>query len=152
MAPSKPPGEQAPEDDTPLLTTALNHYWAWYDGRSNRAFQIVNYYLLASAILATAYVGAINTKNHGLAVAVAVAETGLTALSSIAWLHEANAAALAEPALIELQERMARRLRMDSMRIARSRPRILRWRTIVASAFGLSALLNVSGLLYAVIF
>ncbi len=112
---------------------------------------MVNYYLLASAILGTAYTSAINTKNYGLAAALAVAETGLVALASMAWFREASAATPAEPALIELQERMARRLRMDSMRIARSQPGILRWRPIVAIACGLSALLSVAGLLYAVI-
>src|SRR5262249_19731156 len=130
-----------------LLTAALDHTWAWYDGRTSRALQMVNYYLLASAILGTAYTSAISTKNYGLAAALAVVETGLVALTSMVWFREANAAASAEPALIELQERMARRLKMDSMRIARSQPGILRYRTMAASAFGLSALLSVSGLL-----
>ncbi len=151
MTVSEPPGSQPPGDDTALLTAALDHTWAWYDGRTTRAFQVVNYYFLASAILGTAYTSAINTKNYGLAAVLAAAETGLAALVSIGWFRVTGAAAAAEPALIELQERMARRLRMDSMRIARSQPGILRWRTLVALGFGLSALLSVGGLLYAVI-
>src|SRR5262249_21843 len=109
MTVSEPPSSQPPGDDTALLTAALDPTWDWHDGRTSRALQMVNYSLLASAILGTAYTSAISTKNYGLAAALAVVETGLVALTSMVWFREANAAASAEPALIELQERMARR-------------------------------------------
>jgi len=150
------PGEQSPEDDTALLTTALNHYWAWYDSRYSRALQLFNFYLVAIAILLTAYTSAINGKHYGIAAALAIAGLGMTALTAAAVLVEGNSAARSTPGLTELQIRMADRLRIKPIRAAtfdlqaertRRRGRV----AAVAVTLGLAVLLDISALLYALI-
>ena len=46
MTGSKPPRE----DDTTLLTAALNHSWTWYDEHMKRVLQLVNFYILEAVI------------------------------------------------------------------------------------------------------
>ena len=151
MTPSESAGEQRQEDDTALLVAALNHYWTWLDGRFNHAFQNVNYYLVATAILFTAYTSAINGKHYGVAAALGIAGLGLTALTAMAVHGELNAGARARPGLAELQNRLAGRLRIDPIRMAPTQAARTQRRLTVAVTFGLSALLQISGLLYALI-
>lgn len=113
MAVTKPPGKQPPEDDTALLIAVLNHAWTWWDAQINRSLQVINYFLVASAVLATAYVTAINGKHYPLAAGVALAGMGLTMVTSLTELRRSVAVDFGGPVLAELQRRVADRLKID---------------------------------------
>ena len=149
MTASEPADEQPHEDDTALLIAALNHTWAWYDARSNRSIQAINYYIVATAIVVTAYASSINGKHYGFAAALAIAGLGLTAVASLAGLYEVSAAGLAEPALTEMQERIGGRLKTGSMRIASRELGLRRRLTALAIIFGLATAFEISALVYA---
>ena len=148
MAVSGPP----PEGDSALLTTAVNHCWAWQDGWTSRALAVINYCLVVSTILLTADTGAVNGKRYALAATVALVGLGVTALAAAAEIHQLTAASLAEPALTEVQNRIAARLRLDPGRMAGFQARLPpRRRTGTALAFGFATLVDTGGLLHALI-
>jgi hypothetical protein len=150
MTASEPPSEQPPGDETALLIAALDHCWTWYDERSKRAIQAMNFYIVATAILITAYASAINDKHYGFAALLAVSGLVLTAVASTAVLFEVATAGLAEPGLAEMQERVGDRLRTDSMRIARLQGGLRLRLAALIVWFGLATLLDISALVYAV--
>jgi hypothetical protein len=148
MTASEPSGEQPSGDDTALLTAALDHAWTWYDERSKRAIQAVNYYIVATAVLFTAYTNAIG-KYWGVAAAIAGAGIVLTLISAAAAWHEADAAFVAERPLKELQDRIADKLKVDSIRMARYQAGSRQRHTAVIIMFGSAALLDIAALVYA---
>ena len=144
-------GEHPPEDDTTLLVAALNHAVAWYDERVNRALQMVNYYIVASAVLATAYASAINGKHYAVAAVLALFGTAATAVTLLFGLRQRFSAEPARRALTELQDRVAHRLGIDAVRMTKASPGALWGHDAALIGCGLAFLFDISALLYALI-
>jgi hypothetical protein len=58
------------EQEVALITAALNHAWERFTFRVTSALQILNYYILAVAILAGDYVGALTQGLPGIAASI----------------------------------------------------------------------------------
>ena len=147
------PSEVNPSgDDTALLIAALEHVRTWREARIERGLQVVNYFLVAIAVVATAYVSAINGKHYVIAAVVALAGMVLTAVAYAMGLGQRYAAAAAEPGLFAIQGRIADRLGIDAIQgFDKSGPGPVPRFNLAAIAFGLAGLLCIGAALYALI-
>ena len=151
MTGSKPPSEQSPEDDTALLIAAFNSVMTSYNANIDRGLQVVNYFLVATAILATAYVSAINGKHYPIAAVLAVTGIALTTLTLVIGMRQREVAYPESRMMAELDARIIQKLKIESVHETRAEP-ITRLGSVPDMvAFGLVFLLCVAGLLYAVI-
>ena len=144
------PGEHPPEDDTAFLIAALNHTMAWHETRIDRGLQVINYFVVAGAVLVTAYASALGGKHYGIAVAIALSGMALAILAFVVGRQQRRAAAEAEPALAELQGKVASKLQVDSFRIYKPEVRGQR-EGAAAFTFALAVLLSAGSAIYAAI-
>jgi hypothetical protein len=135
-------------DDTALLIAALSHSTGWYEARIDRGLQVMNYFVVAGAVLATAYVSAISGKHYAIAVVVSLSGTALGALAFLIGRSQRHRAAEAEPALAELQSRIAERLDIGSFKVIQPRPHR---ESSVRIAFALAILLSLGSAMYALV-
>jgi hypothetical protein len=145
------PGQQPPGDDTALLIAALNHTWAWYDAQISHSIQVVNYALVGVAILATAYVGAINGKHYPLAAVVTVAGIGLTGITALLVIRQNLQTDLAEPVLAGLQRQVVGTSLAGTTGTERRIERVFRSGVPGMVALGVALLVEIGALLYALI-
>jgi hypothetical protein len=148
VAVGKSAGKAQSGDDTALLIAALSHSTGWYEARIDRGLQVMNYFVVAAAVLATAYVSAIGGKHYAIAVVVSLSGSALAALTFLIGRSQRARAAEAEPALAELQRRVAERLDIASFRVIQPTPHR---DSGVRIAFGLAILLGLGSAMYALV-
>jgi hypothetical protein len=141
------------DEDTALLIAALDHSWTTLDARLNRGLQVVNYYLVAAAILANAYVSAFNAKLYTVAAVIGLSGLALTMVTFAVGFRQRRLAHFSEFALIELQDRLADRLGISALRLHEEVPRAFTFSKTPYSyiAFVLAALLSAGAVPYALI-
>jgi hypothetical protein len=141
----------SPEDDTALLIAAFNSAMTSYNANIDRGLQVVNYFLVATAILATAYVSAINGKHCPIAAVLAVTGIALTTVTFVVATRQREVAYPESRMMAELDGRIIQKLKIASVHETRAEP-ITRLGPIPDMiAFGLVFVLYVAALLYAVI-
>jgi hypothetical protein len=99
------------------LTTALNHATTLYQGFISQRQNLANYYMVANAFLAAAYIGAYGTKHAVLTAGVAL--TGIAAaIGAVVLDRRCNIQIrAAEEPIKELQDRLADDLGITALRI-----------------------------------
>ncbi len=95
------------------LATALDHTWRWYEFRYAQATQVLNFYVVAVAVLTTGYVTALNSKLYVPAGGVGLIVAGLSIATALVGKRLRDSALLASQPLAIIQERLATSLNLD---------------------------------------
>jgi hypothetical protein len=141
------------QPEVALLTAALDHAWRWHEFRSNSGLQVLNFYLLAVAVLSTAYVSAINARRYDIAAVVAILGCAVSCATYMVGLRQREVANMAEAPLSEIQDRLATQLTIPSLRMtSKAEETRQTWRSATKTAnivFPLAAAACIGAALYA---
>jgi hypothetical protein len=113
------------ENELSLLQTAMEHSQSWLELHANQRQNLLNFFLIAIAFLFNAYVGAVNTHRNLLAATIgllgAAISVGFTAMD----LRNRDLTRAGEHAVKDLENLLAHRIGMPSLRIIQhiDRPR-----------------------------
>lgn len=133
------PPAAAGENDHARLATALDHCWRWFELRVSHGMQMLNFAVVAFALLSAAYVSALSGKLYGIAGAVAILAATVATTASLTARRQRQIAWIAAEPIREIQRRLAADLGIDSLRILDRSPAAPgRWR----SAMWLAAVLH----------
>jgi hypothetical protein len=90
-----------------LMTAALQHAWNRFNFRISSALQILSYYLVAVAVLAGAYVGALTQGLRPVAVAIGLIGSIVSIVAFVGGYSQILHARWVVPQLRVLEERLA---------------------------------------------
>ena len=140
--------------DVTLLTTALQHATRWYEFRTTNGLQVLNFYLLASAVMSAAYVSALNGRFHAVASIIALAGVAVSGATYLVGRRQRDFAQLAEVPIKEIQAKLAAELNIDSLRMVEQadKHRRLWWHSpsVMANViFPLAATISAAAAIYA---
>lgn len=147
-------GTDKGQQDIALLTVALEHATRWYEFRTSNGLQVLNFFLLASAVMSAAYVSAINGRLHAVAGAIALVGLAVSSGTYLVGRRQRDDARLAEVPIMEIQARLAADLSIDSMRMVEHsvEHRKIWWHSATTTAhviFPLAAALCIAAAVYA---
>lgn len=138
----------AGENDHAKLATALDHAWRWFELRISHGMQMLNFAVVAFALLSAAYVSALGDKLYGIAGAVALLAATVAITANLTARRQRQIAWVAAEPIREIQRRLAADLGIESLRIldrssaARSRWRSAMWLAAILHAVVLAACLT----------
>ncbi len=146
---SKPLAEQT---QTYVLDKGLDHAWQWFTLHANQRMQAVNFFLVATAFLSTAYVAALRFP----VVAMGVSALG-TLFSFVFYRFEIRIQELVkagEKALYPAQQKLADLTGMQEFKICETvetaRVPFTKYSTIIRTLYGSAAAGFLMGLTYAI--
>lgn len=132
-------------DDHAKMATALDHSWRWFELRVSHGMQMLNFGVVAFALLSAAYVSALSDKLYGVAGAVALLAAAVAITTYLTARRQRQIAWIAGPPIREIQRRLAADLRIESLCILdRSPAAQTRWRSAMWLASALHAVVLVT--------
>ncbi|MGW4960173.1 hypothetical protein ACWEPL_23390 [Nonomuraea sp. NPDC004186] len=146
IAPIPPP--PGPNDHESLVA-ALEHATRWYEYRISQGLQVLNFYLVSTAVNSAAYVAALQAKLDAVAGAVGLVAALVSVAAALAGWRSRGLARLALQPIAEIQDRLAATLNMDSLRLVQRNPHRTFTTPISLVMFVLACVISVSGALYA---
>jgi hypothetical protein len=146
------PGKYPSNEET--LATALDHVWRWYEFRYSQATQVLNFYMVAIAVLTTGYVTALNYKLYVPAGVVGLIVAGLSIAALMVGKSLRDSALLASQPLAIIQERLAVNLNIAELQLVERHrnQKIPAWRgraALPSFIFGVAMITGIGAALYA---